>query len=110
MEIIARTIKYYLTSAGNAPYKTWFDELKDIRAKQIILSRLIRIERGNMGDCAVVGNGVQELRIHFGPGYRLYFGLDERTVVILLIGGDKITQHSEISKARMYWADYLRRK
>lgn len=110
MEIIQKTIKYYVHKLGNVPFKKWFHSLKDIKGQQVILSRLTRIERGNMGDCEPVGQGVNELRIHFGPGYRVYFGFDGKTVVILLIGGDKKTQNKDIETAHLYWKDYLRRK
>lgn len=70
--------------------------------------RLSRISLGNFGDCKVLknGNGISELRIHFGPGYRVYYGMSERVVVVLLIGGDKSGQNKDIEKAKRCWYEY----
>ena len=65
---------------------------------------------GNYGDCKPAGAGIFELRLHLGPGYRIYFGQEKQTLVILLMGGDKQTQERDILKAQEYWKDYLRRK
>lgn len=72
----------------------------------IIRSRLDRITLGNFGDCTPIENGISELRIFYGPGYRIYFGQYRKNIVILLIGGDKGTQSKDISKAKKYWAEY----
>lgn len=79
----------------------WFDNLRDSRARTRIIARLDRMEMGNFGDVRPVGGGVNELRIHYGPGYRLYFVRRGPTVVILLCGGDKKTQHADIAKAKI---------
>ncbi len=79
----------------------WFDNLKDSRAKARIIARLDRMEMGNFGDVRRVGGGVNELRIHHGTGYRVYFVRRGPVVVILLCGGDKKTQHADIAKAKM---------
>ena len=79
----------------------WLDNLKDSRAKARIIARLDRMEMGNFGDVRTVGGGVNELRIHHGPGYRVYFVRHGPVVVILLCGGDKKTQHADIAKAKM---------
>jgi putative addiction module killer protein len=73
----------------------------------VVRARLNRIRLGNFGDCKSVGGGVVELRIDFGPGYRVYFGRDGRLVVVLLCGGDKRTQARDILRAREYWKEYL---
>jgi putative addiction module killer protein len=73
-------------------FKNWFKRLKDRKAKARVQARIDRIEIGNLGDVASVGEGVRELRIHYGPGYRVYF--------ILLSGGDKSSQDSDIKKAK----------
>jgi len=65
---------------------------------------------GNMGDAKAVGEGVQELGIDYGPGYRLYFGQVGASMVLLLCGGDKGTQAADIKKAKEYWADYQQRR
>ena len=64
---------------------------------------------GNLGDCHGVGDGVQELRIDYGPGYRVYFGQVGSTIVLLLCGGDKSTQAKDIEQAKRYWSEYRRR-
>lgn len=73
----------------------------------IVRARLNRIRLGNFGDCKSVGNGVEELRIDFGPGYRIYFGRQGLLAVILLCGGDKKTQARDIATAQKYWKEYL---
>ena len=79
-------------------------------ARQRVRTRLARIRLGNFGDHKAVGEGVSEIRIDYGPAYRVYFGRDGDEVVILLVGGDKRTQDSDIAKAKEYWADYKARK
>ena len=68
--------------------------------------RLDRLEQGNLGDCKSLGDGVSELRIDCGPGYRLYFAEDGPVIVLLLIGGDKGTQAKDIKTAKQYWSEY----
>lgn len=80
-------------------YVKWLDSLRDIRARARILVRVERLVAGNPGDVKPVGEGVSELRIHYGPGYRVYYKRYEQSVVILLAGGDKSTQASDIEKA-----------
>jgi putative addiction module killer protein/probable addiction module antidote protein len=86
------TIAYYLTEAGGKPFKEWLDGLKDIAARQKVRIRLDRVRLGNLGKNRSVGEGVYELKIVYGPGYRVYYGLDKKTVVLLLLGGDKSSQ------------------
>ena len=81
-------------------FANWFDSLRDRRAKARIQSRIDRLELGHFGDVAPVGEGVSELRIFYGPGYRVYFVKRGPVVVILLSGGDKSTQDSDIAKAK----------
>jgi putative addiction module killer protein len=81
-------------------FKNWFKHLKDRKAKARVQARIDRIEIGNVGDVASVGEGVRELRIHYGPGYRVYFVQRGQVVVILLSGGDKSSQDSDIKKAK----------
>lgn len=81
-------------------FTKWLDGLKDRRAKARIQVRIDRLELGNFGDIAPVGEGVSELRIFYGPGYRVYFVQHGSAVVILLSGGDKSTQNSDIAKAK----------
>jgi len=80
-------------------FDAWFSELKDARAKARISARIRRAEEGNLGDCGPVGEGVSEMRIHYGPGYRVYFVQQGLEIVILLGGGDKSTQGKDIKAA-----------
>lgn len=80
-------------------FDIWYDGLRDVRAKAAIKVRMRRAEEGNFGDCEPVGEGVSEMRIHYGPGYRVYFTRTGLEVVILLAGGDKSTQAKDIRKA-----------
>jgi putative addiction module killer protein len=80
---------------------------KDARAIGIVRARLNRIRLGNFGDCKPVGAGVEELRIDFGPGYRVYYGREGSVVVIVLCGGSKATQAKDIRRAQSYWKEYL---
>lgn len=105
-----REILLYQTGDSRRPFEEWLDNFKDIRTKNRIKARLDRLVTGNFGDTKLVETGVWELRYHFGPGYRIYFGLDGDVLVILLCGGDKSTQERNIRCAREYWVDYLRRK
>jgi putative addiction module killer protein len=105
-----REILLYQTPEGHRLFEEWLDDLKDVRARTRIKARLDRVLAGNFGDTKLVGTGIWELRFHFGPGYRIYFGLDGDVLVILLCGGDKASQDTDIERARKYWIDYLRRK
>lgn len=91
------------------PFREWLEGLKDREARARIRVRINRLRLGNFGDCKSVGSGVSELRIPFGPGYRMYFGRQGNTIVILFHGGDKGTQTRDITLAKKYWDDYHRR-
>ena len=84
-------------------FQKWMQKLQDFRAKMHILSRLTQVEKGNLGDFKSVGNGVLEMRINYGPGYRLYFAREGDTIVIILVGGEKSTQDQDIVKAKNIW-------
>ncbi len=100
----------YQTAEGKEPFTDWLQSLRDKQAQAKILIRLKRLEVGNFGDCDPVGNGVQELREHIGAGYRVYFGRHGQTVVILLCGGSKNSQFSDINAAKEFWEDWKRRQ
>ncbi|MCU0783404.1 MAG: type II toxin-antitoxin system RelE/ParE family toxin [Verrucomicrobia bacterium] len=87
------------------PFEDWLDDLDDKRAVARVLARLARVRQGNPGDCKSVGEGVSELRVDYGPGYRVYFGQRGQTVVVLLCGGDKRTQDRDIRLAKQYWRE-----
>jgi putative addiction module killer protein len=87
------------TVLTTAAFDAWFDALKDKQARARIEVRVARAEDGNFGDCAPVGEGVSEMRIHYGPGYRVYFTQRGLELVILLAGGDKSTQVKDIKTA-----------
>ena len=101
-----KTVIVYTDKAGKEPFTRWLNSLKDARDRRRILARLRRIEQGNYGDCKPIQDGVFELRLFFGPGYRIYFGKDGKTLVILLCGGDKNSQGKDIKQAIMYWNEY----
>ncbi len=82
-------------------FAEWFSGLRDAKAKSVVAKRIARIQIGLMGDVESVGDGVSEVRIHFGPGYRLYFTLRGGDLIILLIGGDKSSQARDIAKAKI---------
>lgn len=92
---------------GNEPFTDWLYGLQDSMGRQRILARIKRLEQGNHGDCHSVGDGVSELRLFFGSGYRVYFGEDEENIVVLLCGGDKGSQQKDIKQAKIYWQEYL---
>ena len=106
LEASQKEIREYLTAEGRSPFANWLNVLRDTKARAKIRVRLDRLRLGNMGDCKSVGGGVHELRIDFGPGYRVYFGQDGNVVILLLCGGTKSTQSRDILTAGDYWQDY----
>jgi putative addiction module killer protein len=102
-------VRIYARSDGSEPLTEWLRGLRDRSTRNRIRQRIARVRLGNFGDARSVGEGVQELRIPFGPGFRLYFGREGDTVVILLCGGDKSTQARDVERARDYWHDYRSR-
>jgi putative addiction module killer protein len=96
----------YLSPQGRDLFGDWFEGLADRTAKVAIARRVNRIEGGNFGDHKAVGEGVFELRIDIGPGYRVYFGRHGETIVLLLLGGDKRRQSADIERAKACWRDW----
>ncbi|WP_103670464.1 type II toxin-antitoxin system RelE/ParE family toxin [Pseudanabaena sp. BC1403] len=103
-----REIRQYITAEGKIPFDEWINSLRDIRAKARIEQRLDRLLLGNLGDYKPIGDGIYELRIDYGNGYRIYFGQIGLVVILLLCGGDKSTQNRDIRKAKEYWQDFRR--
>ncbi len=103
------TLREYLDDAGRSPFGRWFDDL-DATAAAKVTTALARMELGNFSRAKGVGAGVFESTIDFGPGYRIYFGKDGDTIVILLAGGTKKRQSHDIALAHERWTDYKRRK
>ena len=110
MEANERIVLTYVKADGSAPFNDWLEALKDRKARAIIRTRINRVRLGNLGDCKSVGEGVNELRIKFGRGYRVYRGREGNTIIILLSGGDKSSQRRDINQAKQYWKDYRRRE
>jgi putative addiction module killer protein len=95
---IKKYLELYVTDKGKQPFIEWLESLKDKSIRY-------RIALGNMGDVKSVGEGVMEVRLAFGPGYRIYYGEDKGSIVLLLCGGDKSSQVKDIKKAKIYWQD-----
>ena len=102
-------IRRYITRAGKDIVGEWLAGLNDVRARAKIAVRIDRMALGNFGDCKPLGHGVYELRIDWGPGYRMYYAMFGSTCVLLLYGGDKRKQSADIERARTHLADYLER-
>lgn len=110
MDAKPQRVEIYETRDGKSPFKSWLRRLRDQKAKQRIRARIARVRLGNFGDSRPVGDGVVELRIHYGPGYRVYLGRDGDELVILLVGGDKSAQQRDIARAKAYWKDYREKR
>ena len=104
-----RVVLVYSRSDGREPFTQWLRGLRDGKTRNRIRQRIARVRLGNFGDARSVGEGVHELRIQFGPGFRIYFGHEGDAVVILICGGDKGTQARDIERAHDYWRDYRSR-
>ena len=102
-------IREYLNRDGRSLFAEWLNRLNSEAARRVVTS-LYRVGLGNFSNVKGVGGGVFECRIDFGPGYRVYFGKQGETIVILLCGGSKQRQHSDIERAGELWADYKRSK
>lgn len=104
------TLLHYVTVTGRDSFQEWLDDLMDRQAQARVLTRIGRFLAGNFGDAKSVGGGVMEARIHWGPGYRVYYAITTRRVILLLLGGDKHDQQADIQQAIEYWQDWKRRK
>ena len=103
-------IRHYLTASRVDVFQSWLDGLKDVKARVAILRRIDRIAKGNFGDHKFLRDGVSEVRVDLGAGYRVYYGKHGETLVLLLCGGSKRTQAADIARAVEFWVDYRRRR
>lgn len=101
-----KQVVVFADRTGKEPFTDWLEGLRDSTARRRLLTRLRRVEQGNYGDCRALRDGIYELRFTFGPGYRVYFGQDGKTIVVLLCGGDNSTQTQDIERAKAYWQEY----
>jgi len=99
-------IRHYLSRAGKDIFDDWLTELTDARAQAKIAVRINRLAAGNFGDCKSLRQGLYELRIDWGPGYRVYYAMIGRVCVLLLCGGDKRKQSRDIERALQFLKDY----
>ena len=99
----------YVNKSNRDLIRQWLDDLRDAKAATRITMRMDRLADGNFGDCKPLRDGVWELRVNYGPGYRVYYAMAGRTCVLLLCGGDKRKQSSDLERAVGYWNDYKRR-
>ncbi len=102
-------LRVYQRQDGRQPFNEWLAELKDRQARARIRTRLSRLALGNFGDCKALEGGVLELRVDWGPGYRVYFARIGAVVLLLLCAGDKTTQSQDIERAKSYLEDYRTR-
>jgi len=102
-------LRIYTDTQGKAPFEDWLHGLKDIQARAKIRARLARVEAGNLGDCKALRAGVQELKLDYGPGYRVYLSRQGDEIVLLLCGSDKSDQDRAIKQAIEYLDDWKKR-
>lgn len=103
---MAKTIVIFKDETGVEPFTIWLNQLNDARYRRRVLTRLRRLEQGNYDDCNYLQDGIFELRLFYGPGYRIYFTEDGGTLIVLLCGEDNSSQIKNIQKATMYWIEY----
>jgi putative addiction module killer protein len=103
-------LQHYGTSDGGDSFGRALDQIRDKQARARVAARLIRLQNGNFGDCRPVGGGVWELKIDWGAGYRVYYAIDGKHVVLLLETGDKRTQADDILRAIARWSEWQGRR
>jgi putative addiction module killer protein len=108
MEGRERSVLFYKTTTNTFPFREWRSRIADDDTRAAIDARIARFRGGNFGDSRPIGGGASENRIDFGPGYRIYYGVDGENVVLLCVG-DKSTQAVDIQRAKGYWVDYKKR-
>lgn len=103
-------IEIYETANGKRPFELWLKGIRELHTRAKIRMRLDRLKMGNFGDCKTVSDGVCELKIHYGPGIRIYYSKTGSRIVLLLCGGDKGSQARDIAKAKEHLKDYKNRR
>lgn len=103
-------VRDYLSPEGFDPYARWLAELADRQARARVLVRVLRMAAGNFGDCKPLSDGVWELRVDYGPGYRVYYAQAGKRLILLLAGGDKRKQQADIATAIERWNDWQHRR
>lgn len=103
-------IEYYRSPNGAEPFREWRNALRDIQARAIVDRRIRRLQIGLFGDCESINDGVHELRIDVGKGYRVYFGNAGENIILLLVGGNKKTQPKDIKLAKEFWNEHKKRR
>lgn len=101
-----RTLIIFESKTGNNLFLKWLESDLDIKTRSIVRARLNRIILGNLGDTKSLGQGIFELRIHYGAGHRVYFGINSTSTIVLLLGGSKSSQRTDIVKAKLLWREY----
>jgi putative addiction module killer protein len=104
VKIKERLVEYFYNDSGKAPAKEWINSIKDGMTQAILYKRIRQASLGNFGVHKSVGLGVFELKIDFGPGYRIYYGIHNDELILLLMGGSKRTQQTDIDKAKANWS------
>ena len=104
--MIEYTVKIYEAANRKRPFETWFNKLANRKIQITVDLRLERVRMGNLGLCKSLKNGIYELKIDIGPGYRIYFGKVGNNIILLLCAGDKRSQKNDIEKAKKYFQDF----
>lgn len=99
-------VEYLVLKDGSCPFEEWTNNLSDKIVRINVLARIKRLKFGNFGDCKSISSAIRELRIDYGPGYRIYFSLRNKTVIVVLCAGSKKSQSKDIRKAQKLWETY----
>ena len=105
MDVVERELRVLVSEDDTSGFEEWFKSIRDTATRLRVRARLTRVQNGNFGDHKIFSGGIGELRLDFGPGYRVYFVQDGPVVVFLLVGGDKSTQFVDIRAARQLWEE-----
>jgi putative addiction module killer protein len=103
MDVVERELKVFVSEEDISEFEEWYENIRDKPTHMRVRARLTRVQNGNFGDHKIFSGGIGELRLDFGPGYRVYFVQEGATIVFLLAGGDKSTQLVDIQNARRLW-------